>query len=136
MELELLLILVVAFLVFGPEKMLEFATQLGRIVRQIKKEWASIQLEAQMAQLKEELKKQTLESEQKVKAYLSGEDKKEAKTQKEILNEILSQNGDKEENKPKKEGEFPTLEELARGEAPLVEPSEENPKSVDNKKFS
>jgi len=122
MELQLLLILVVAFLVFGPEKMVEFATQLGRIVRQIKKEWASIQLEAQMAQLKEELKKQTLESEEKVKAYLSGEVKENPKTQKEIMKEFLSEEDSKKEPLEEKKEKLPTLEDLTQGKAPIVEP--------------
>jgi len=122
MELQLLLILAVAFLVFGPEKMLEFATQLGRLVRKIKQEWASIQLEAEMNRLKEQLTKQTLEGEGKVKAYLSGEVKEKPKTQKEIMKEFLSEEDSKKEPLEEKKEKLPTLEDLTQGKAPIVEP--------------
>jgi len=122
MELQLLLILAVAFLVFGPEKMLEFATQLGRLVRKIKQEWASIQLEAEMSRLKEQLTKQTLEGESKVKAYLSGEVKEKPKTQKEIMKEFLSEEDSKKEPSEEKKEKPPTLEDLTQGKAPIVEP--------------
>jgi len=122
MELQLLLILAVAFLIFGPEKMLEFATQLGRLVRKIKQEWASIQLEAEMNRLKEQLQKQTLEGESKVKAYLSGKIKEKPKTQKEIMKEFLSEEDSKEEPSEDKKEKPPTLEDLTQGKAPIVEP--------------
>ena len=57
MELQLLVILAVAFLLFGPEKMLEFATNIGRMVRKLRQEWAQIQMEMELSRLKEELKK-------------------------------------------------------------------------------
>ena len=126
MELQLLLILAVAFIVFGPEKMLEFATQLGRIVRKVRQEWASIQLELQAAELKEQLKKTTLEGEEKVKKYLSGETEQKPKSQKEFLNQIV------EEDKPEPaKGETSkkelTMEDLFKGNAPVVGDETENP---------
>ncbi len=127
MELQLLLILAVAFVVFGPEKMLEFATQLGRIVRKVRQEWASIQLELQAAELKEQLKKTTLEGEQKVKQYLSGETEQKPKSQKEFLDQLV---GETKTEPPK--GETPkkelTMEDLFSGNAPVVDDETEKPK--------
>ena len=127
MELQLLLILVVAFIVFGPEKMLEFATQLGRIVRKVRQEWASIQLELQAAELKEQLKKTTLEGEQKVKQYLSGETEQKPKSQKEFLDQLVEGN----KSEPPKGGESKrelTMEDLFSGNAPVVDDETEKPK--------
>ncbi|RTZ59438.1 MAG: hypothetical protein DSZ31_03960 [Gammaproteobacteria bacterium] len=109
MELQLLVILAVAFLVFGPEKMLEFATNLGRMVRKLRQEWAQIQMEMELSKLKEELKKTQEEGKSKVKEYLSGETNLKPRSQKEILEttmeELFKGNAsvleDKEGNKPK-----------------------------------
>jgi len=125
MELQLLLILAVAFIVFGPEKMLEFATQLGRFIRKIRSEWAQIQMELQAAELREQLKKQTLEGEDKVKKYLLGENENKPKTQKEFLERMTDQGGEE-----KKEL---TMEDLFSGNAPVVEEEKEPPKGEDKK---
>ena len=101
MELQLLVILAVAFLLFGPEKMLEFATNIGRMVRKLRQEWAQIQMEMELSRLKEELKKSQEEGENKVKRYLSGEAQDKPRSQKEILET--------------------TMEELFKGNAPLLE---------------
>ncbi len=129
MELQLLLILVVAFLVFGPEKMLEFATQLGRLVRKIRQEWASIQMEAEMARLKEELNRTSLEGERKVRSYLSGETETRPKTQKEFLKEFLSEERTENSRSPKerKDRKSLSMEDLVSGGGPVVD---------DGKKFS
>jgi len=126
MELQLLLILTVALIVFGPEKMLEFATQLGKIVRRIKQEWVSIQMELQAAELKEQLKKTTLEGEQKVKQYLSGETDNKPKSQKDFLNQLM-EDKDKTSDE-KKQNTNLTMEELFRGNAPVVEDETEKSK--------
>jgi Sec-independent protein translocase protein TatA len=103
MEFQILVILTVAFLVFGPEKMLEFATQLGKLVRRIKQEWNNIKLELQMEELKRELKKQQEEGEKKVREYLRQEKPLKKETnQREILERQLS------------------MEDLVNGNAPIV----------------
>ncbi len=129
MELQLLLILVVAFLVFGPEKMLEFATQLGRLVRKIRQEWASLQMEAEMARLKEELNRTSLEGERKIRSYLSGKKETKPKTQKEFLKEFLSEetSGKGESPEDKRSGKNLSMEDLVSGGGPVVD---------DGKKFS
>ena len=101
MELQLLVILAVAFLLFGPEKMLEFATNIGRMVRKLRQEWTQIQMEMELSRLKEELKKNQEEGENKVKRYLSGEVQDKPSSQKEILET--------------------TMEELFKGNAPILE---------------
>jgi sec-independent protein translocase protein TatB len=85
MELQLLVILVVALLVFGPERMLEFATQMGRFVRKMRQEWAQIQMELQMQELKKKLEMDTKEGEEKVKKYLFGETPPQPVSQTEFL---------------------------------------------------
>ena len=119
MELQLLVILAVAFIVFGPEKMLEFATQLGKFMRKLKKEWATFQMELEMEKLKEELKKNTLEGEEKVKNYLSSKETPKPKTGKEFLEQQL----EKEEKKEI------TMEELFKGNSPVVEDETKKKKS-------
>ena len=127
MELQLLLILVVAFVVFGPEKMLEFATQLGKIIRKVRQEWASIQLELQAAELKEQLKKTTLEGEQKVKQYLSGETEQKPKSQKEFLDQLVGETKT-EPSKGETSKKELTMEDLFSGNAPVVDDETEKPK--------
>ncbi|HID79811.1 MAG TPA: hypothetical protein EYH48_00035 [Aquifex aeolicus] len=110
MELQLLVILAVAFLVFGPEKMVEFAANLGRIVRKLRQEWVQIQMEMELSKLKQELRKKQEDGESKVKGYLSGETDLKPRSQKEILET--------------------TMEELFRGNAPVLEDKDKNkPKS-------
>lgn len=126
MELQLLLILAVAFIVFGPEKMLEFATQLGRLMRRLRSEWAQIQMEIQAAELKEQLKKQTSEGETKVKEYLSKEETK-PKSQKEFLEQMINQPTEKEKEKSQKEDKKElTIEDLFSGNAPVLEEQTKN----------
>ena len=105
MEFQILVILAVAFLIFGPEKMMEFATQLGKVVRRLKQEWHKIQLELQMEELKREWKKQQEEGEKKVRQYLQG-----GITEKETENKQLS------------------MEDLVKGNTPIVDDETENKK--------
>jgi Sec-independent protein translocase protein TatA len=121
MEFQLLVILAVAFIVFGPEKMLEFAAQLGKLVRRIKQEMAEIQLDMEMEKLREDLKKQTLEGEQKVKALMEDKVTFQQKKPKEFIDEFLQKEG-----KPNL-----SMEELFQGKAPVVE-DETQPKKENN----
>ena len=61
-------------MLFGPEKMLEFAFQMGKLVRKIKQEWASLQMEMEMERLREELKKRSAEGEEKVRGKKRGKE--------------------------------------------------------------
>jgi Sec-independent protein translocase protein TatA len=132
MELQLLLILAVALIVFGPEKMLEFAVQLGKMVRRIRSEWTQIQMELQMAELKEQLKKQTSEGESKVKEYLS-KDETKPKSQKEFLEQMINPKGEgKEKPTQKEEKKEITIEDLFSGNAPIVEDETKNQPSEES----
>ncbi len=121
MEFQLLVILAVAFIVFGPEKMLEFAAQLGKLIRRVKQEMAEIQLGMEMEKLREDLKKQTLEGEQKVKALMEDKVAFQQKKPKEFIDEFLQKEG-----KPNL-----SMEELFQGKAPVVE-DETKPKKENN----
>ena len=60
---ELLLILIIAFLVFGPGKMIEISRSLGRTVRAFKK--AASDLTSQVSKELEDQKKELQETKQK-----------------------------------------------------------------------
>ncbi len=110
MEFQLLVILLVALIVFGPEKMLQFATELGKWIRKAKQEWAQIQMELEMQDLKKRWEKDAKEGEEKVKQYLFGDGGKKAA-------------GDKQTS-PTPEGDAKpsqlSMEDLVSGKAPVV----------------
>lgn len=83
-------------------------------------------MELQAAELKEQLKKTTLEGEQKVKQYLSGETDNKPKSQKDFLNQLM-EDKDKTSDE-KKQNTNLTMEELFRGNAPVVEDETEKSK--------
>ncbi len=117
MELQLLVILLVALVVFGPEKMLEFATRMGRFVRKMKQEWAQIQLELQMQELRKKLDTQTKEGEEKVKQYLFGETPTQPVSQRQFLPQ--GEGGGRETQKV--ELKNLSMEDLFSGKAPVVD---------------
>jgi Sec-independent protein translocase protein TatA len=123
MELQLLVILLVALVVFGPEKMLEFATQMGRFVRKMKQEWAQIQLELQMQELKKKLDMQTKEGEEKVKQYLFGETPTQPVSQRQFL--PRGEEGGRETQKV--EPKNLSMEDLFSGKAPVVDDENKTP---------
>ena len=61
MELQLLLVLLIAFLVLGPERMMDLAVKLGEMMRRVREVWDEIRLQAYM----EEMNKKVLEEETK-----------------------------------------------------------------------
>ena len=83
-------------------------------------------MELQAAELKEQLKKTTLEGEQKVKQYLSGETDNKPKSQKDFLNQLI-EDKDKTSDGEKQNANL-TMEELFRGNAPVVEDETEKSK--------
>jgi len=118
-----LVILVVAYLLFGPEKMLEFAAAAGRLLRRLKSEWTALQLELQAQKLKEEFEKQTREGEDKVRSYLGGEKVSEPKSQVQIMKDLLEEKVEKPSREGRKK-EPPSLEDLAAGRGPVVDDRE------------
>lgn len=70
MELQLLLILIIAFLLLGPEGMLNLATKLGELARQARDIIDQIRMEAYV----EEFDKKILEEEKKMKEEVLPED--------------------------------------------------------------
>ena len=61
MELQLLLVLLIAFLVLGPERMMDLAVKLGEMMRRVREMWDEIKFQAYM----EEMNKKVLENETK-----------------------------------------------------------------------
>ncbi|MDQ7038442.1 MAG: preprotein translocase subunit TatA [Aquificota bacterium] len=60
MELQLLLVLLIAFLVLGPERMMDLAVKLGEMMRKVREVWEEIRLQAYM----EEMNRKVLEEEE------------------------------------------------------------------------
>jgi len=88
MELQILLILLVALLVFGPEKMLQLAVELGRFIRKIQAEFKQFQLELEMENIKQKRIKEQQETTKKIEELIkspSDETKNDGKTQKDFL---------------------------------------------------
>jgi len=111
MELQILVILAVALIVFGPEKMLQFAGELGKWIRKAKQEWAQIQMELEMQDLKRKWEKEAKEGEEKVKQYLFGETEKKTE-------------GEEQPSKTSSVNAKPSqlsMEDLVSGKAPVVE---------------
>ncbi len=117
MELQLLVIFAVALLVFGPEKMMQFAVELGRFLRKAKQEWAKIQMEIELQGLKKEWQQQAKEGEEKVKKYLFGEN-----------TENKSEEGEKNGKTQSVSPQGTTLEDLVKGNAPILEEEKEHTK--------
>jgi sec-independent protein translocase protein TatB len=59
MELQLILVLLIAFLVLGPERMMDLAVKLGEMMRKVREVWDEIRLQAYM----EEMNRKVLEEE-------------------------------------------------------------------------
>ncbi len=79
MELQLLLVLLIAFIVLGPERMMDLAVKLGEAVRKIRQTWEEIKFQAYM----EEMNRKILEEEEKAL-----EDKTEDETEDEDMEEL------------------------------------------------
>ncbi len=59
MELQILLILAVAFLVLGPEKSMEMATKLGEFLRKIREVWDELRYQMYMENLNRKIMEET-----------------------------------------------------------------------------
>ncbi len=59
MELQLLVVLIIAFLVLGPERMMDLAVKLGEMMRKIREMWDEIRVQSYM----EEINKKVMEEE-------------------------------------------------------------------------
>ncbi len=59
MELQLILVLLIAFLVLGPERMMDLAVKLGEMMRKVREIWDEIRLQAYM----EEMNRKVMEEE-------------------------------------------------------------------------
>ncbi len=61
MELQLILVLLIAFLVLGPERMMDLAIKLGEMVRKAKQMWEEVKMQAYI----EEVNRKVMEEEEK-----------------------------------------------------------------------
>ncbi len=61
MEIQLLLVLIIAFVLLGPERMMDLAVKLGEMMRKVRETWEEIRLQAYM----EEMNRKIMEEESK-----------------------------------------------------------------------
>ena len=59
MEIQLLLVLIIAFVLLGPERMMDLAVKLGEMMRKVRETWEEIRLQAYM----EEMNRKIMEEE-------------------------------------------------------------------------
>jgi len=58
MEIQLAIVLLIAFLVLGPERMMDLAVKLGEMMRKVRETWDEVRMQAYM----EEINKKVMES--------------------------------------------------------------------------
>ncbi|GEM_PF-715862 len=61
MEIQLIIVLLIAFVVLGPERMMDLAVKLGESLRKVREMWDEVRMQAYM----EEINKKVLEEESK-----------------------------------------------------------------------
>ncbi len=60
MEIQLLVVLIIAFIILGPERMIDLAVKLGDTLRKVRETWDEIRTQAYM----EEINRKVLEQEE------------------------------------------------------------------------
>ncbi len=60
MEIQLLIVLIIAFIVLGPERMIDLAVKLGEATRRIREVWDEVRMQAYM----EEVNRKIMEEEE------------------------------------------------------------------------
>lgn len=73
MELQLLLVLLIAFVILGPEKMMDLAVKLGEMMRKVRETWDELRMQAYM----EEINRKVMKEEGYNEDYLEMEEKEE-----------------------------------------------------------
>ena len=63
MELQILLILILAFIVLGPERMMDLAVKLGELMRKVRDMWDEVRLQSYM----EEINRKIMEESEEVR---------------------------------------------------------------------
>ncbi|MGC8852142.1 MAG: twin-arginine translocase TatA/TatE family subunit [Hydrogenobacter sp.] len=67
MELQIALILLIAFIVLGPEKMMELATQLGDFLRKVRETWDELRYQMYLESINRKVLEKQNEEIQEVK---------------------------------------------------------------------
>jgi len=63
MELQLLLVLLIAFVILGPEKMMDLAVKLGEMMRKVRETWDELRMQAYMEEINRKVMKEESEDE-------------------------------------------------------------------------
>ncbi len=118
MEIQLIIVLLIAFLVLGPERMMDLAVKLGEMVRKVRDMWEEVKMQAYM----EEVNRKVMEGEDselldKTEDETEDEDMEELPSEVEdynedYLNEDLALEEETEENEHR---EQPTPDDASDG---------------------
>ncbi|NPA32930.1 MAG: hypothetical protein GXO04_04830 [Aquificae bacterium] len=103
MELQLILVLIIAFLLLGPEGMLNVATKLGQLARQARELLDQLKMEAYV----EELNKQILEDEKRMKEEEVPPEDIATELKEELEDVLEGSEENKEEKKSHEQGKPP-----------------------------
>ena len=95
MELQILVVLLIAFLVLGPERMMDLAVKLGEMMRKVREVWDEVRLQAYM----EEMNRKALQEENRTEDETAEEREEEPipEAETEDYNEEIYQEGQAEE---------------------------------------
>ncbi len=105
MEFQLILVLILAFVVLGPERMMDLAFKLGEAVRKAREVWDEVRMQAYV----ENINKSIMESEQKTSQEGEDEIPEEDFVPEELNEELNDEDFDFEEEETLQEEE--TLED-------------------------
>jgi sec-independent protein translocase protein TatB len=81
MELQLLIVLIIAFIVLGPERMMDVAIKLGEAMRKVREMWDEIRVQSYM----EEMNKKIMEEESEL------DERVEDETEEEFEEEVIAE---------------------------------------------
>ncbi len=93
MELQLLLVLILAFIVLGPEKMMDLAVKLGEAMRKVREMWDEVRVQAYM----EEMNRKIMEESEEVRV--------EDETEEEDAHEVYTEEEEELEDEHGSDGE-------------------------------
>jgi len=90
MEIQLLVVLIIAFIVLGPERMIDLAVRLGEATRKVREVWDEVRMQAYMEEVNRKIMEEEEEEEESL-PHVGDEDYNE-----DYLEEHSERSGSKE----------------------------------------
>ena len=66
MELQLLIVLIIAFIVLGPERMMDLAVKLGEAMRKVREVWDEVRVQSYMEEVNKKIIEEEVELDERV----------------------------------------------------------------------